>query len=295
MPYIHHKTSRRHFIRVMAGGAGAVATMGVFSSFAPGKRNTINVALFSDTHISFDKEDHSNDFYPYKNLQKVIVEVKRSDVHSAIVTGDLARKEGKTESYKNFKELIDPLAAEMPVALVMGNHDRRKNFFEVFPKTEGQRQDVSDRFVNVLEYPGMRFILLDSLDKCPSHGFLGKAQRYWIDEYLHEHKDKPVILFVHHSFRDEDGDLIDADRFFNIIMPQQQVKAVVYGHTHSYNYTKRGDIHLINLPATGYNFRPSEPIGWVEASFTKKGGYFKLHAIGGNTEEDGSVTELKWR
>jgi len=78
-------------------------------------------------------------------------------------------------------------------------------------------------------------------------------------------------------------------------MPQKQVKAVIYGHTHSYNYMQRGDIHLINLPATGYNFRPSESIGWVEAEFAPKGGTFMLHAVGGNTEKDGNVTKLKWR
>ena len=90
------------------------------------------------------------------------------------------------------------------------------------------------------------------------------------------------MLYIHHLFKDYDGDLIDADRLFNIIMPQQHVKSVVYGHTHSYNYTKRGNIHLINLFATGYNFSPSEPIDWVEASFTKKAdrlNYMPLKAI----------------
>jgi hypothetical protein len=98
----------------------------------------------------------------------------------------------------------------------------------------------------------MRFVILDSLDKCPSHGFLGKAQRDWLSSYLTEHTDKPVILFVHHSFKDYDGELIDAERMFNIVKPQHHVKAVVYGHTHSYNYSVRDNIHLINLPSTAY-------------------------------------------
>ncbi len=295
MPYIHHKTSRRHFIRVIAGGTGAVATMGVLSSFEPAKRNIIKVALFSDTHISEDKNDHPHDFYPYQNLQKVISEVSKSNVQSAIITGDLARLEGKPGDYANFKGLIDPLAAEMPIALVMGNHDRRNAFFKVFPKTTGQRQDISNRFVNILEYPEMRFILLDSLDKCPSHGFLGKAQRDWLSSYLDEHDDKPVILYVHHTFKDFDGDLIDGDRLFRIIEPKKHVKAIIYGHSHSYNFTMHKDIHMINLPATGYNFRPSEPIGWVEATFTPKEGIFKLHAVGGNMDNNGKKTKVRWR
>jgi 3',5'-cyclic AMP phosphodiesterase CpdA len=197
--------------------------------------------------------------------------------------------------YKNVKELIDPLSAKIPVAFAMGNHDRHEPFLEVFTKTIGERQELENRYVNVLEYPSMRFVILDSLDKCPSHGFLGKAQRDWLSSYLAEHTDKPVILFVHHSFKDYDGELIDADRMFNIVKPQHLVKAVVYGHTHSYNYSVRDNIHLINLPSTAYNFRPSEPLGWIEAEFTGKGGMFKLHAIAGNMEKDGEVTELKWR
>jgi len=295
MPYIHQKTSRRHFIRVIAGGTGAIATMGVMSSFAPKSHTIIRTALISDTHISEDKNDHPHDFFPYQNLRKVISEVGSSNVQSAIITGDLARLEGKTGDYTNFKELIDPLAKEMPVALVMGNHDRRDAFFKIFPETTGQRQDISNRFVNILEYPEMRFILLDSLDKCPSHGFLGKSQRDWLSSYLDEHRDKPVILYVHHTFKDFDGDLIDGDRLFKIIEPQKHVKAIIYGHSHSYNFTMHKNIHMINLPATGYNFRPSEPIGWVEASFTTKEGIFKLHAIGGNMENNGKETKVKWR
>ena len=88
MAYVQHKTSRRHFIRVIAGGAGAVTTMGFLSSFAPEKHNVIKAALFSDTHISENKEDHPNDFYPYKNLQKVVQEILRSDIEAAVITGD---------------------------------------------------------------------------------------------------------------------------------------------------------------------------------------------------------------
>jgi hypothetical protein len=54
-------------------------------------------------------------------------------------------------------------------------------------------------------------------------------------------------------------------------------------------------MHLINLPAVGYNFNDGEPVGWVEASFTAEGGDFRLRAIGGNTEQDGKRVSLRWR
>jgi len=45
----------------------------------------------------------------------------------------------------------------------------------------------------------------------------------------------------------------------------------------------------------GYNFSDAEPVGWVQANLTAKGGDFTLHAIAGDMNKDGSVTRLTWR
>jgi hypothetical protein len=54
-------------------------------------------------------------------------------------------------------------------------------------------------------------------------------------------------------------------------------------------------MRLINLPAAGYNFTDRQPVGWVDAQLTAHAGEFTLHAIGGNTDEDGNVTKVRWR
>ncbi|MFZ2146682.1 MAG: hypothetical protein WAV28_05620, partial [Sedimentisphaerales bacterium] len=82
---------------------------------------------------------------------------------------------------------------------------------------------------------------------------------------------------------------------FSIIKPIRKVKAILYGHSHAYGFSKFEGIHLINLPAVGYNFSDTEPVGWVEAELTAKGGCFTLHAIAGNKDKDQSVTKLTWR
>ena len=41
-----------------------------------------------------------------------------------------------------------------------------------------------------------------------------------------------MILFFHHSLRDEDGELLDIPRLFDLIKPIAKVKALVYGHSH---------------------------------------------------------------
>ena len=65
-------------------------------------------------------------------------------------------------------------------------------------------------------------------------------------------------------------------------------------HPGIYRYSKKEHIHLVNLPASGYAFRDDQPVGWVEASFTKEKGEFVLHAVAGNSEKDGQRVVLRW-
>ena len=103
------------------------------------------------------------------------------------------------------------------------------------------------------------------------------------------------MLCFHHTLGDGDGDLLDVPRLFDIIKPIRKVKAVLYGHSHEYGFSEFEGIHLVNLPAVGYNFSDTEPVGWVEARLTAKGGDFTLHVAAGNKEKDGSVKKLAWR
>ena len=74
-----------------------------------------------------------------------------------------------------------------------------------------------------------------------------------------------MLLFIHHQLDDGDGSLVDSDRLLAIVTPHRKVKAVIYGHTHRYRYDAVSGIHLINLPAVGYNFADQEPVGWVDS------------------------------
>jgi len=99
---------------------------------------------------------------------------------------------------------------------------------------------------------------------------------------------------MHHPPRDGEVDLIDNQALFDIVLPHQSVKAIFYGHTHVYRCTKKDHVHLVNLPATGYAFRDDQPVGWIEATFTKDKGEFVLHTVGGDEERDGEKTDLMW-
>ena len=104
-----------------------------------------------------------------------------------------------------------------------------------------------------------------------------------------------MILFFHHTLGDDDGDLLDVMWLFDLVKPVRKVKAIVYGHSHEYRSAELEGIHLINLPATAYNFNDDQPLGWVQARFTTDGGEFTLRAIAGNTRLDGRIEGFRWR
>lgn len=289
---------RRSFIKAGLGTVGALFALGPMDSLGAdaGAQKVARFALLSDTHIPADIENNYRGFYPYQNLLKVVPDVVSYSPDAAVITGDLARLTGELGDYANLKKLLEPLVEKAPVFMGLGNHDNRENFLKAFQQPPGQKPSVSGKHVVVINKGPVRLIILDSLlytDKVP--GLLGKAQRQWLENYLKEPDNTPTLLCFHHTLGDADGDLLDVPRLFDMIAPIQKVKAIVYGHSHVYAFSQFEGIHLINLPAVGYNFNDKEPIGWVEARLTSQGGDFTLHATAGNTQAHGRTTKLTWR
>jgi hypothetical protein len=88
--------------------------------------------------------------------------------------------------------------------------------------------------------------------------------------------------------------MLDVDRMFALIQPHPHVKAIFYGHSHVWGMTRHDGLHLINLPAVGYNFRDQDPVGWIEATFTPNGAELTMRAFAGDRSQDGRITSLRW-
>jgi len=293
--YFYQPISRKNFIKksITLLGATSLGVTYLRSQAAP--RQEAHFALLSDTHIAADTQNNYRGFYPYRNLQEVIPQLLEAKPEGVIINGDVARLTGEKGDYENVKQLLQPLAAEAPVYMGMGNHDDREPFFEVFPQYQG-KSPTEDKHVSVIDAGPVRILLLDSLlyvNKVA--GLLGEDQRAWLQRYLAAADEKPSVLFVHHTLGDRDSDLLDANRMFDIIRPYKQVKAVFYGHSHRYHVEDSEGLYLINLPAVGYNFNDDQPTGWIDAHFSEKGVRLKLHANGGNRAEDGQSREILWK
>jgi 3',5'-cyclic-AMP phosphodiesterase len=253
-------------------------------------------ALLSDTHIPADAATENRGFRPFENLRRVAAQVSERAPEGALISGDLARTRGELGDYENVRLLLEPVSAKMPVVMGLGNHDDRANFLKVFANSRRRTEDVKGKHVVVLTAGPVRFVMLDSLMLVNiTPGLLGKAQRTWLEEFLKTSDETPTMLFVHHTLNDGDGALLDSDRFLNIIRPYRKVKAVFYGHSHVYDYGELDGIHLINIPAVGYNFAPQQPVGWVEGVFRNDAAELTLRAIGGNTDQHEKTRVVRWR
>lgn len=292
----HNSISRRSLLKTSLAAMGAVITIGTNSGSASDEEPVTRWALLSDTHVPADVENNYRGFYPYRNMEKIAADIASASPDAAVITGDLARLEGKPGDYENLKKLLSPVVEKAPVFMALGNHDDRTNFTRVFTEYPGQKQQVQGKHVIVVEKGPIRLIVLDSLLYANKvTGLLGKAQRQWLENYLKECDDRPTLLCFHHSIGDGDGDLLDLPRLLDFVKPVRKVKAILYGHSHVYGYSRIRGIHMINLPAVGYNFSDTQPVGWVEAQLTAAGGKFTLHAMAGNTSSDGSAERLTWR
>lgn len=283
--------NRRGFLKSLALAAG-VAALGPARVFGEDRDECTRWAFLSDTHVAADPDNRYRGFYPYRNLEEVAGQIAYTPPDGVIITGDLARLHGQIEAYENLKKLLTPITERRPVYLGLGNHDKRDDFSRAFATGAGDIRTVEDKHVVTAVAGPMRLIVLDSLITDRAAGLLGRSQRMWLSNYLATSDDRPTILFFHHQPR---IDLLDSRRLFDIIRPVGKVKAVVYGHSHKFEFSEYKGIHLINLPATGYNMSQRQPVGWVEARLTEQGGDFTLHTIGGDRENDGCCERLVWR
>jgi Icc protein len=292
----HNSISRRRFLNLSLAAAGGVIALGARRAGAGAEREEARWAFLSDTHIAADSENNYRGHYPYRNLRETFEQIAHDLPEGMVVTGDIARLTGQMEDYENFKGLMLPLVSRRPIYLALGNHDDRGNFLDVFEDPAHGSPAVKGKHIVTVDAGCARFILLDSLWAAnQTAGLLGKAQRTWLARYLQTCDDKPVLLFFHHSLRDEDGDLLDIPRLFDLIQPLSKVKALVFGHSHELGFSDYQGIHLINLPAVGYNFTDDQPVGWVEAQLTRSGATFRLHAVGVRRPSDGRTERLSWR
>lgn len=305
MPLHLNSISRREFIRnsIIAGAGLAVFRHASAAPQGDGSR----WALFSDTHIDANPDIVAREVNMAAHLKQAIAEALALDEKPAgvLINGDCAYLRGLPEDYATFSSLIAPLSgAKLPVHMTLGNHDDRDNFRKALAAACDPGSPVASRHVSIVETPPANWVLLDSLEKVNSTpGLLGEEQRNWLVAALDARKDKPAIVMMHHNPQVvPPGDtemkisgLRDTAELLEILLPRKHVKALVFGHSHTWSLKQQDGLHLVNLPAVAYVFSKTQPSGWVNCRLAEGGATLELRSLDTAHPEHGKKTELKWR
>ena len=295
MPVVLHRPRDRRAFLEIAGLTGVALVASAFDTPAAASDRDLHLALLSDTHVPGDRVNGHRGMNPWENLRVAAAQVVAVRPAAVAICGDAARREGREDDYRELRALLEPVAAVAPVYVALGNHDDRDRFRKVFTDCPGVHAPVDGKHVSVIEHEAVRVVVLDSLLYVNEvAGLLGKAQRAWLAAYLPTVADRPAVVLVHHPPSDEDGDLLDGDRLLAIVRANPHVKAIVHGHAHVWALGRRDRLHVVSLPALGYNFDDTQPVGWVDARFRPDGVSLTLRAVAGNRTDDGRTTFLEW-
>jgi 3',5'-cyclic-AMP phosphodiesterase len=300
MPIQLPPLSRRKFLGHLVASTAAAG----FSPLALANAKQVDSnswALLSDPHIAADMTATSRKVNMADSLKITVRDVLSLPNHpgGVLVAGDCAFASGQAGDYGTFRDLVEPLRQEdLAIHLALGNHDSRETFWQILREEGTAKHPVPDRQTALLRTKVVNWFILDSLETTNSTpGFLGKPQLDWLAEALDANRSKPALVVVHHNpgITGNMG-LKDTMPLFEIIRPRRQVKAYIYGHTHTWRVEQeQSGMHLINLPAVGYSFQDGEPTGWVHAMLEPGGMNLTLRCIDPKHKAHGQTFALKWR
>ncbi len=299
MPFHLTPLTRRSFLRrSLAAGAGVLALPTLRAAASDPDR----WALLSDTHIAGDPAAINRGVNMAANLRAAVAEVRALATAPAglIINGDCSLDAGYAPDYATLTELLTPLhKAALPLHFTLGNHDERDVFWNSLKGARTATPPVFSKHVSVLETPRVNWFLLDSLDVTDrTPGRLGNEQRAWLAQALDARPAKPALLVMHHNPIAAPGKktgLLDTEELLALALPRRQVKAIFYGHTHTWRLSECEGLHLVNLPAVAYPHNPVEVTGWVGCKLRENGASLELRAHDTTHTAHGKVTEIAWR
>lgn len=230
------------------------------------------IVQLSDTHISrpgqlaYDRVDTST------FLRQAVTAVQRLPQRpdAVVITGDLV-DHGQAEEYALLQELLAPIR-DIPLFLLPGNHDDRDTLRHAFP---AQPAWMASGYAQYSVPLGpMQLVVLDTVVPRRDQGALCPERLAWLDETLHQCRERPTLIAMHHPpFRtlidgmDEIGLLEGAEALEAIVQRHPQVQGLISGHVHRHVQTLFGGTRAVIAPSTAHqvalDLGPGAPLAWT--------------------------------
>lgn len=246
----------------------------------------IRLLQFTDTHLMADANATMRGVRTQASLEACLAHARRRHLPADViaVTGDLVQDD--PAAYGALELLFDRLGA--PVLLIPGNHDvpdelERRFAHEPF-QVGGTR--IFGRWALVM----LATWFAEAED---GEGQLGPAELQRLEAALDAHRDRHVLVCLHHQPMPMEAagldalGLEDADPFMDLIARYPQVRAVVWGHAHQAFDVFRGNVRYLCTPSTCMQFKPRDP-GFVIDDRPPGYRVLDLH------DDGGIATEVVW-
>ncbi len=157
---------------------------------------------------------------------------------AAVMTGDLTDFGGAAE-YAHLEQLLQPLMAQMPVYLVMGNHDQATALRAQFPQMAHLHAGPGDFVQYAVYVGGMRLVVLDTTVPGEHYGCLCALRLQWLADTLAQDAQTPTVIAMHHppfetmfGPMDAFGLLQGREALAEIVRAAGNVQRIVCGHLH---------------------------------------------------------------
>lgn len=219
----------------------------------------MRIILLSDLHIAeygMPIWDTDTTLHFDRALQLIS---KIPSVDAIFISGDIADK-GSIWSYEYVRQSLDRLKIHTYIS--PGNHDNIR-IFKLYLKSEYCHCD------SVFEINDWKFIFLNSVITNPEDDFsnMGRGNlSYQEIELLKSELSTPsnIGIILHHPPIEPDGWLnrkILENRvdFRNLIEQSNNVRCVLYGHTHYHSIETINNIQYICAPSLGFAFNKDLP------------------------------------
>jgi Icc protein len=217
---------------------------------------SLRLLQFTDTHLVADPEGRLRGAATLPRLKACIAHARRHffPPDALALTGDLVHDDAA--AYGMLELLFHPLG--VPVLLMPGNHD---------VPAEMRRRFASPPFQIGGTFRAGRWavVLLETwyAESANGDGRLGDDRRQALQATLEQHRDDPVLIFLHHppirmeSAALDELRLQDGLELMCLLDGHPQVRGVAWGHAHqSLDIFCAGDRRLMCTPATCMQFQP---------------------------------------
>ena len=215
--------------------------------------DSVRLLQFSDMHLFGDASARLRGVACLPALQAAVADAQRRShrADALLLTGDLVQDD--PEGYRWIRHVFG--GSQVPVLCLAGNHD--------LPDHMNAALDQAPFVVGgETTFGRWTVIMLNSWLANSASGALGETQLAHLREVLVAHRNRHVLICLHHhpimmrsDWLDHVG-LLDADKFMSVVREHSNVRGVLWGHVHQSLDSFIHGVRFMSTPATCAQFLP---------------------------------------